>query len=235
MLPHCCQLGLDDQALRIVGQGARLQGDDALAWYGSCDVGVVRVDDGALEHAVSVSGTVRVGEDNCVTVLQRVQIPEHEITPGAGETQAMASDIDIGPPLPGEPRAIQVERPVVERTLIMHGARVDGHAFDTPHLGNGQGHGRVAWRLLRQEGRAGEGVAYEEGVPHQNQPGHHEQGGYEVAKHPEPASSRPVGPHVKLLPLRRFRSLSAVDTYTAKVTSRLQNGPCQCQSSTGPL
>src|SRR5918992_4148825 len=198
MLPHGCQLGLDDQALRIVGQGARLQGDNTLAWDGLCDVGVVRVDDGALVHAVGVSGTVRVGQDNLVAVLQRVQIPEHEITPGAGETQAMASDIDVGPPLPGVPRAIQVERPVVERTLIMHVPRVDGHAFYTPHLGDGQGHGRVAWRLLRQEGRAGEGVAYEEGVPHQNQPGHYEQGGYVVAKYPDPASSRPVGPHLPL-------------------------------------
>src|ERR671912_261262 len=233
MLPHCCQLGLDDQALRIVRQGARLQGDDAPAWYGSCDVGVVRVDDGALEHAVGVSGTVRVGEDDLVAVLQRVQIPEHEITPGAGETQAMAGDIDVGPPLPGEPRAIQVERPVVERTLIMHGARVDGHAVDAPHLGDGQGHGRVAWGLLRQEGRAGERVTYEKRVPNQNQPGHDEQGGYEVAKHSEPASSRPVGPHVNLLPLRRFRSLPAVYVNTAKVTFRLQNGSCWCQSRKG--
>src|SRR5215203_3348402 len=118
MLPHCCQLGLDDQALRIVGQGARLQGDDALAWYGSCDVGVVRVDDGALEHAVGVSGTVRVGEDGLVAVLQRVQIPEHEITPGAGETQAMASDMALGPPLQGESGVIQVEGPFLEATFI---------------------------------------------------------------------------------------------------------------------
>src|SRR5918993_3138314 len=108
MLPHCCQLGLDDQALRIVRQGARLQGDDALAWYGSCDVGVVRVDYDALEHTVGVSGTVRVGQDDLVAVLQRVQIPEHEITPGARETHAVASDIHVGPRLPGVPRALHV-------------------------------------------------------------------------------------------------------------------------------
>src|SRR5215218_5556602 len=232
-LTYGCQLGPNDQALRVVWESARLQGDNALAWDGLCDVGVVRVDDGALEHAVGVSGTVRVGQDDLVAVLQRVQIPEHEITPGAGETQAMASDIDVGPPLPGEPRAIQVERPVVERTLIMRGARVDGHAFYTPHLGDGQGHGRVAWRLLRQESCACEGVAHEEGVPHQNQPGHYEQGGYEVAKHPEPASSRPVGSHVNLLPLHRFRSLSSVG-YTAKVTIQVTKWPCRCQSSTWP-
>src|ERR687898_1882610 len=232
-LTYGCQLGPNDQALRVVRESARLQGDNTLAWDGLCDVGVVRVDDGALVHAVGVSGTVRVGQDNLVAVLQRVQIPEHEITPGAGETQAMASDIDVGPPLPGEPRAIQVERPVVERTLIMHGARVDGHAVDAPHLGDGQGHGRVAWGLLRQEGRAGERVTYEKRVPNQNQPGHDEQGGYEVAKHSEPASSRPVGPHVNLLPLRRFGSLPAVYVNTAKVTFRLQNRLCRCQSRKG--
>ena len=201
MLPHGCQFGLYDQALRVVGEGARLQGDDALAGDGVGDIGSVGVDDEALVHAVGVSGAVGVGQDDLVAVLQRVQIPEHEITPGAWEAQAMASDIDVGPRLPGEPRAIQVERPVVERTLIIHSARVDGHVVDAPHLGDCKRHGRAARWLLRKDGCAGERVAYEKRVPNQNQPGYDKQGGYEVAKYPEPASSRPVGSHVNLLPL----------------------------------
>src|SRR5215210_6067818 len=122
----------------------------------------------------------------------------------------------------------------MESTLIISGARVYGHVVDAPHLGDGQGHRRVARGLLLEDGRAGERVANEKRVPNQNQPGHDEQGGYEVAKHPEPASSRPVGPHVNLLPLRRFRSLPAVYVNTTKVTFRLQNEPCWCQSRRGP-
>src|SRR5215212_7775334 len=220
-LNYVCKVGVPHHALRIVGQRARLQADDALAWDRLCDVCGVGIDDDALEHAVGVPCAVRVGKDDLVAILKLVEIPEYEITLGAWEAQAVACDIHVGPRLPGETRAFQVQGSVVQSTLIISCARVYGHVVDAPHLGDGQGHRRVARALLLEDGRAGERVAYEKRIPNQNQPGQDGQGGYEVAKHPESASSRPVGPHVHLPPLRRFRSLCRVG-YTAKVTFRLQ-------------
>src|SRR5918997_4684846 len=72
------ELRLHDQTVLVVGEGAGLEAHDVLALDGLLDVDVVGPDDAAVEYPVDVPGTLRVLQQDPLTPLQLVQVPEDE-------------------------------------------------------------------------------------------------------------------------------------------------------------
>src|SRR5829696_5397624 len=63
------QLGLDDEPLGVVREGAGLEGEDALAWRSISGSPIVGVGDKLLKDLVGVLRAVGVGQEYLVAVL----------------------------------------------------------------------------------------------------------------------------------------------------------------------
>src|SRR3712207_2111511 len=138
LLAHACQLGLDDQALRVVGQRASLQADYAPASDRLGDVVGVGVDYQLLEDRVGVGRAVRVGKDNFIAVLKLIEIPEDQVALRGGEAEAVSGYVDVGATLPRKTSVPEVERSVVQRPLARCGGVVYRHLVYPLHLGDGE-------------------------------------------------------------------------------------------------
>ena len=98
------QLSLDDEALLVIGQGAGLESDERLAFFGFHDLDVVRVDDLLSGNAVLVRIPRLVLEQDLRPLGELVEVVEDEVRARALVPEAMAGDVGVGPSLPGEAR-----------------------------------------------------------------------------------------------------------------------------------
>src|SRR5829696_125763 len=127
------------EAVRVVGERAGLQADDVLPLHGPQDTHFAGGDDALLEDLVGVAGPFGVGEEDLISLLEFVEVPEHQVALRPWIADPVARDVDVGLPLPRETRAPDMDHAVVER-LIVAAPRgvVDGYVFDPLHPGNGE-------------------------------------------------------------------------------------------------
>src|SRR5215204_7181947 len=126
-----------DDTVCVVRQRAGLQADDVLALdrpqYGE----IGWLDDELGEDLVGVLSAFRVLEVNLVALFQVLEIVESQVAVRPREPDAMSRDVDVGSPLPREPRIPQVDSGVVveQRLVGAHTCRYRV-VLDLLHLGN---------------------------------------------------------------------------------------------------
>src|SRR5215216_3818432 len=127
------------EAVRVVRERAGLQADDVLPLHGPQDAHFAGGDDALLEDLVGVASPFGVGEEDLISLLEFVEVPEHQVALRSRIADPVARDVDVGLPLPRETRAPHVDHAVVEG-LVVAAPRgvVDGHAIDPLHPGDGE-------------------------------------------------------------------------------------------------
>src|SRR5918997_2140497 len=136
------------EAVRVVGKGAGLQADDVLSLHGLQDAHFAGGDNALLEDLVGVAGPVAVGQKDVVSLLELVEVPEHQVALRPWIADPVTGDVDVGLPLPRKARAPDVDHAVVERSIVAAPRGVvDGHAVHPPHPGNGELELLALWRL----------------------------------------------------------------------------------------
>ena len=117
------ELGLDDQALAVVGQRAGLEREDVLARLGVGHLDIGWADDEGLEDLVGVLGAVGVGDVDLVSAADLVEVAEGQPALGVGVAEAVAGDVDVGLIVPREAGACEVDGGVgLQRLLVVPAA-----------------------------------------------------------------------------------------------------------------
>src|SRR5215204_3318204 len=127
------------EAVRVVGERAGLQADYVLPLHGPQDAHFAGGDDALLEDLVGVASPFGVGEEDLISLLEFVEVPEHQVALRPGIADPVARDVDVGLPLPRKTRAPDVDHAVVERLFVATPRGVvDGYIVHPLHPGNGE-------------------------------------------------------------------------------------------------
>src|SRR5215207_2030405 len=102
------KLGLDNDPVYIVGEGAGLKRDDVLARNRLRHAPIGGLRNAAVKDLVGVLGTVGVGQEHLVALLKLIQIVEHKEAVRARKAHAVPGDVHVCLLLPREARALDV-------------------------------------------------------------------------------------------------------------------------------
>src|SRR5215218_4004976 len=102
------KLGLDDDPVYIVGEGAGLKRDDVLARNRLRHAPIGGLRNEAVKDFVGVLGTVGVGQEHLVALLKLIQVVEHKEAVRARKAHAVPGDVHVCLLLPREARALDV-------------------------------------------------------------------------------------------------------------------------------
>src|SRR5215217_6636205 len=102
------KLGLDNDPVYIVGEGAGLKRDDVLARNRLRHAPIGGLRNEAVKDLVGVLGTVGVGQEHLVALLKLIQVVEHKEAVRARKAHAVPGDVHVCLLLPREARALDV-------------------------------------------------------------------------------------------------------------------------------
>src|SRR5215204_3082479 len=102
------KLGLDDDPVYIVGEGAGLKRDDVLARNRLRHAPIGGLRNEAVKDLVGILGTVGVGQEHLVALLKLIQVVEHKEAVRARKAHAVPGDVHVCLLLPREARALDV-------------------------------------------------------------------------------------------------------------------------------
>src|SRR5215213_8548919 len=222
------KLGLDNDPVYIVGEGAGLKRDDVLARNRLRHAPIGGLRNEAVKDLVGVLGTVGVGQEHLVALLKLIQVVEHKEAVRARKAHAVPGDVHVG--------------------LLLPRGVVDVQVLNPRHLGDGELHrrvlvGRVGELLFALVRGAGESpqqcrVLAQKCVPHEAQASEHDEHG-EHGGSPSRPSLLPIPPVPTRQPPRpvylhgspffrpgtpevNTKATNLYVIYTLKVTYRLQ-------------